>query len=388
MKNMAEDLEGAACQVCGANHLEGIPSYQRLMRVTSDCRPFANGGRLFQCKTCSAVQKVPDARWRADCDAIYAAYESYALSTGTEAAVCDADANVFAPRSEIVLRHVREATDLPAGDLPAQGRLLDFGCGSGPTSAAASKVLTGWSIDGFDQDRRAADALARIEGFDTLFTGALSVLPSRYDLIVLMHSLEHIPNCFETLAILATKLRPGGKIIVQVPDRNANPYDLLVADHIVHYDAASLYRMGLRAALSPVFMSRSWVAKELSLILDSSSPPCAAPDAGSVSAEAQVDWLSRSAEVFRAAARQRPLCIFGTSIVATWIGSLIGAPPDLYLDEDPAKIGRSLNGVSIAAPSDAPPGATVILAMGPSVAVRVMARLNALPVNFVAPPPV
>lgn len=378
---MSQDLETAECQVCGAKHLAEIPGYRLLARVTSDCRPFARGGRLFQCKNCSAVQKIQDVSWESDCAAIYANYDSYGLSMGVETAVCDANSNVFAPRSEIVLRHARAVLGLSDN-----GRLLDFGCGSGPTSLAASKILSGWSIDGFDQDRRAADALARIAGFDTLFTVDPSVMPARYDLIVLMHSLEHIPNGFNTLAVLATKLRPHGKIIVQVPDRNANPYDLLVADHIVHYDAASLYRMGSRAALSPIFIHKTWVAKELSLILDSSAPPCAAPDKETIRPEDQVNWLLHSAEVFRDAATRRPLCIFGTSIIATWIVSLIGAPPDLYLDEDPAKIGRSLNGVPIKAPSNAPSGATTILAMAPTVAKLVMTRLSSLPVKFVAAP--
>lgn len=370
------------CVVCGATSLDEVPHFSRLRRVTSDCRPFEGGGELRQCAQCGAVQKPDTPQWRAECARIYAAYDSYGVSDGAEQAVRSGDGSAFAPRSDIVLRRYRSSVAAPA-----RGRILDFGCGKGPTSRAAARVLAGWAIDGFDQDDRALATLAAIAGFDRLYTGDAAALPGNYDLIVLMHALEHIPSPLAMLELLAGKLAANGHILIEVPDREANPYDLLVADHVLHFDRRSLRSVGMKSGLAPVAISREWVAKELSMLLARTGVPDdpAVPE-DTLDPRRQVDWLLEVAGIARAAARHRPLCIFGSSIVGTWIASELPSAPDFYIDEDPGKVGRRLDGVPIVAPAEAPPGATVILAVAPAVAAGIAARLAPLGLSFVTVP--
>jgi len=372
----------SACEVCGGP-LAAIPGYGGLRRMTSDCRPFATGGSLYACASCGAVQKRNDEAWRADCATIYAMYDSYGLTGGAEQAVRSADGAEFGPRSEIVLRR------LEAGlSLPPTGRLLDFGCGRGVTARAVAPVLPGWTIDGFDQDDRARAELAEIAGFGRLYTSDPAQLPADYDVIVLMHALEHIPDPSAMLARLAGKLRSGGSIVCQVPDRRGNPYDLLVADHLMHFDTDSLLRVAARAGAGLVAEVRTWIPKELTLVMSPAglaSPPT--PALGEVDAAVQVEWLRQVAQLSVAATARGPFCIFGTSVVATWLASELPRAPTLYLDEDPAKIGRSLEGVPIVRPDEAPAGSTVLLALAPVTAMAVAHRFAALGVSFVLPPP-
>jgi hypothetical protein len=174
----------ATCQVCRGAPVVAISNFERLLRVTSDCRPFKREGKLCQCTACGAVQKLDDYQWRTDSAAIYGAYDSYGLSEGLEQSVRSSDGADFAPRSDIILRQLKAAVGLPE-----RGRILDFGCGKGPTSQAASRVLSGWSIDGFDQDNRALQVLSAIAGFSKFHSGDPAALPGDYDLIVLMHVL-------------------------------------------------------------------------------------------------------------------------------------------------------------------------------------------------------
>ena len=370
------------CRVCGAGRLVAVTGYAALARVTSDCKPFAPGGWLAQCADCSAVQKRDDAAWRADCAAIYGAYDNYSLSAGVEQAVRSGTTGAYGPRSELVLRAVAERIPLPA-----VGTLLDYGCGKGPTSTAAARVLPGWTIDGYDLDDRAADALRRISGFRRLYVGDPAAIDGRYDLIVLTHTLEHIPDARAALAALAPRLAPEGHVVVQVYDRVANPYDLIVADHMFHFDAPALHRLAEASGLSTTLLARNLVTKELTLV--ASAQRAAAPridPSPALEARAQVDWLLESAAACRRAAAQRPFGLFGTSIVATWLTSELGHAPDFYLDEDPAKQGLAMEGAPILAPADVPKGATVAFAMAPMVAAAVRERLRDLPVTFVLPP--
>jgi SAM-dependent methyltransferase len=370
------------CEVCQEEALEAIPAFGQLRRVASDARSFARGGELFQCRGCRAVQKGNTPAWQSDCAKIYAEYDSYGLVNGLEQAVRSGDGKQFSLRSEIVLRHLRSVADLPM-----VGRVLDFGCGRGPTTRAASRVLPGWSIDGFDLDERALPMLSQISGFGRLYVGDPEDLPRNYDLIILMHALEHIPDPVGLLRRLSRHLAPGGRILCQVPDRLQNPYDLLIADHLLHFDPASLAGVGRNSGL-PAKVVEGWVSKELTLIVspDVRELPARASTAADMPAARQVEWLLQVADTARQATRGREFCIFGTSIAATWIASELDATPVLYLDEDTVKIGLKMDGVPIVAPDVAPRGSVVLLPMAPAIAASVAGRLSGLGLNFVDMP--
>ena len=366
------------CAICGAALSNRIAGFEALQRVTSDCKPYPAGGSIAECGACGAVQKPGDAAWQADCDAIYGAYDNYSLTGGIEQSVRGGpDGQDYAPRSDLVLG----AYDRAFG-LPASGRMLDYGCGKGPTTRSAARILTGWTIDGYDLDRRAEDVLSAIPAFGSLFTGAPEDIPHRYDLIVLMHALEHIPDGPAVLAKLGRLLTPGGHIVVQVPNRIPNPFDLLVADHVVHFDPAALHGIARAAGLAPVVLAQDWVVKELSLVAGQGAD-VAQPEASGISAQDQVSWLKAVASTVKDAAAKRPFGIFGTSIIGTWMASELPAPPDFYLDEDPAKQGRAIDGVPILAPDQAPTGAVIAPAMAPQVARAVAQRLQPLGLHFV-----
>src|SRR5262249_3267109 len=150
--------------------------------------------------------------------------------------------------------------------LPEEGVLLDYGCGKGPTSTAAAKLMPGWSIDGYDLDARAKDVLQHIPGFRHLYAGDPPSIAGRYDLSVLTPTFEHIPDARQALAALGGKLNAGGRIIIQVYDRVANPYDLIVADHILHFDAVSLHHICETSGLATTLLARNMIAKELTLV--------------------------------------------------------------------------------------------------------------------------
>lgn len=371
----------ARCAVCGENLTGIITGFSTLHRVTSDCKPYPPGGKLSQCAQCGTVQKPNDAGWRAGCHSIYSNYENYGHSAGVEQSVRGGDDGAdFAPRSQLVLKAYRRQYSPPTA-----GRMLDYGCGMGPTTRAASEIFPDWTIDGFDLDRRAEATLNTIPGFGSLYSEDPSKIDQRYDLIVLMHALEHIPFAYKVLRDLTYLLNPGGHIVVQVPNRLANPFDLLVADHCIHFDPASLLGVAKQAGASAVQLSQSWVVKELSLVIGHGQP-IEEQGSSSMSAEDQTGWLSQVAAICREAAGHSKLGVFGTSITATWLCSELGRAPDFYVDEDPAKSGRSIDGVPILRPDEVDKDSHVLLAMAPEIAGSVARRLAHLNLNLIALP--
>jgi SAM-dependent methyltransferase len=100
--------------------------------------------------------------------------------------------------------------------LPAGSRILDVGCGDG----FHLKLLREfghptWQLEGVDTSDLAV-AAGRRSGF-VVHQGAVETLPleaARYDLALLIATIEHVPNPAEVLAAIRTLLRPGGRVAV------------------------------------------------------------------------------------------------------------------------------------------------------------------------------
>ncbi len=379
-------LAGFACHVCGAQELLDVPEYSRLPRVTSDCKPFPSGGCLAVCRRCSAVQKPADARWREEVASIYRDYDIYFQSGGVEQSVFDPTRGVPRLRSEVLLERLHAVR--PLGEA---GTVLDVGCGKGTFLRAFSKFRPDWRLFGHELSRANEHVLAGIPGFECLYTGPIPGLPGGFDLITLVHALEHFEDPVESLRDLAPKLAPGGLVVVEVPNAGASPFDLVVADHASHFTRDDLARLARRAGLTTLIVADDWMAKELSLVArrgDGAAVSPAATDTASVHdpMSRRLGWLRAMLEQARNAARGATgFGIFGTSIAAMWLFGEIGDGVAFFVDEDPSRL-RTLHGRPVVTPDRIPEGATVYLALLPEIAGAVAARIGRAGIRLEVPP--
>ncbi len=284
-------VSGHDCRICGDSALRELPEYRELARVTSDCKPWPAGGRLLACDICGAIQKLADWAWLGEIDRIYGQYEIYHQSGGAEQPIYDATSPSGTPRSLKLIKHLIE--NLRLGD---HGRILDFGCGTGVALRNFAAARPGWTLYGSELSDRALPALRKIPGFSKLYTCPPDEIPERFTLITLIHSLEHVLDPVATLKDLRSRVDDGGHVFVDVPDCGRNPYDLMVADHLLHLTLDSLRVTGERAGYRTVFLSDSLVSKELSWTghPDPKAKAVAMPDAraGMKLAREHLAWLA------------------------------------------------------------------------------------------------
>ncbi|WP_371580851.1 class I SAM-dependent methyltransferase [Streptomyces sp. NBC_01314] len=105
---------------------------------------------------------------------------------------------------------------------------LDVGTGHGHFPEAAREIHPYTSFDGLDPTRRIEQAweAGRVEeAYQGLLTDPeiTARLRARYDVVSMFHHLEHTADPREELRAAHTVLRPGGHLLLEVPDR-ARPF--------------------------------------------------------------------------------------------------------------------------------------------------------------------
>lgn len=143
------------------------------------------------------------------------------------------------------------------------GSLLDVGSGTGEVMMAARDA--GWTIQGVEPERTGARfALDRGLPVEVAMLEE-SGLPERsFDVVSAFHVLEHVPDTREFLRTLARWARPGGHVVIEVPNfrslqrrRLAQGWSgLRPLEHIVHFTPETLESAVRASGLTPE-LSRS-----------------------------------------------------------------------------------------------------------------------------------
>jgi SAM-dependent methyltransferase len=379
-------MDDRKCKVCATAALQEVSEFPLLPRVTSDCVIFRDGGRLLVCGECGAAQSPEDEQWLQEICEIYGSYSAYHQAGGMEQYVFDAESGARRPRSEVILEKL-----LAVADVPRSGTVLDIGCGNGWTLKAFSSQ-GGWRLCGLELSDRNLPRLQSITGFEALYTGEIADIPRKFEIVTMVHALEHFQAPVSALRAVGSILAPGGRLFVEVPNAAANPFDYLVADHMLHFSPASLSALAAKAGYRVDVLATDWVNRELSL----TATPGAAITAGSRHQAAdvaarirgQIGWLRRFVdEARKAAAAAQTFGLFGTSIAGTWLCGVLGDAVSFFVDEDPHRIGRSHMGRPILGPAQVPRGSVLFIALLPKIAGAIAERLNPNGFELRLPPP-
>ena len=372
------------CKICEIGRLEPIKAYAELPRVTSDCKPWPAGGAMCWCADCGAVQKLADEKWFDEIDRIYKAYQIYNLSDGSEQVIFS-DAGVATPRSQKLVDFVlTNAASKPTG------QLIDIGCGNGSALMNFSSALPTWKLYGSELSDKAKSNLQRLPNFGELYTGPVDDIQQRFDVVTMIHSLEHMPDPLVSLREASRLLKEGGTLFVEIPNVVTSLFDLLVADHLVHFSPAHLGYLASRAGFSTSILRDDVLPKEITLVARRDvGSTLGRPDPALTRAlaEANVAWLGRViGEARRSSGEADKFGIFGTSISGMWLYGALGDRVSFFVDEDATRVGKSFEGIPILAPHQVPAGHTVFIPLLPDVAKRVAARHAGSAVNYVEPP--
>lgn len=343
--------------------------------MTSDCKPWPKGGRLCVCPACGCVQKALDETWFSETERIYGAYSIYYQSDGVEQAIFESASGRPSLRSVRLLEVLRDRVLLPD-----MGRLLDVGCGNGAFLKAFGESAPQWTAAGTELNDRYRTSVEAICGVEALHTCSPAEVPGSFDVISIIHALEHIPGPRDFLANIREKLNDEGLLLIEIPNCGQTCFDLLVADHCTHFTAATATSVIGGAGYEIVSLDTDLVPKELTIIARKTADRQnvhaqmpAFPSAGSPADS--VRWLRSVVDSARSLSEKGTFGLFGTSIAATWLFGELDGSVDFFVDEDPHRAGKTHMGLPIHCPSEVPAESRVFLALPGAQANSVRTRL-------------
>ncbi|MDX1931233.1 MAG: class I SAM-dependent methyltransferase [Capsulimonadales bacterium] len=195
--------DGSFCAVCGetaTTHWRTAPDN------------LVGGNRTFtavRCVRCGLVRLSP----RPDADTMGRAYaaSTYARAEGDDRTV------ELGKRLDRFFEKQADRAVTAYGSRPP-GRLLDVGCGDGRFLDAMQQ--RGWRVEGLETDPVAA-GLARRRTESVIHEAYLedaSIPAAGFEMVSLLHVLEHVPDPRETLTAAFRALKPDGMLLLALPN--------------------------------------------------------------------------------------------------------------------------------------------------------------------------
>lgn len=358
-----------SCHTCGGELTEFFSSTLPFS-VSSNSLPINAVTRIHECRTCQLLQKTPDS--------VYASYVDYSFFDNNPRAdkLIFTNEGTYRSRSEIVAELIFNRMGIDR-----QLRLLEIGCHRGAFLSVVSSLAPHYESHGYDLDPSYATLIQQICGPGTYHHGDLGQVPGTFDVIVLIHTFEHIQHPGAVLKTIDQLLSCNGLLVIVVPDVLSNPVDLFVIDHASHFAAPVLERTldakGFRGR------SRTDIIKNEQIILAGKETLESETSSESVSYDAIQQALLHLEQCIRAIPADESL-IFGTAVIAGLLAGALGDRCIGFIDDSPFQIGNRLLGKAII-PIEEARGKRVVLGVAEHLAGGIAERLRRVDAEVINP---
>ncbi|WEK35175.1 MAG: class I SAM-dependent methyltransferase [Candidatus Pseudobacter hemicellulosilyticus] len=229
-------VQYTVCPACQSNSIQPV-------LTVKDYTVSQENFEIWECDQCTLrfTQAVPDE------GAIgrYYQAEDYISHTNTNKGLVN---RLYHTVRSITLKNKRKLIKQVSGR--NTGQLLDVGAGAG--AFAAFMQRSGWQVIGLEPDPDTRQRAREQYGLNLHETSELFRLPEgHFDVITLWHVLEHVHSLHEYLRQLKLLLKPGGTLLIAVPNYTSGDathygafwaaYD--VPRHLYHFSPLSMRRL-------------------------------------------------------------------------------------------------------------------------------------------------
>jgi len=227
----------------------------------SDLSDFEGRANLVKC-SCGLVQKILSPEY---VDELESSYRHYGKEINSTARITPLPVLEFGSKHELISNWIVQELREDNKEFP---ELLDWGCGNLDLLCKIKERTSERSIklSGFDKFLK---PIIKSQNFGIDFLESMSDSRSRdvlYDYVSAIHVLEHATNLPREIESILSVLKDDGKIFIQVPNLDANPYDIYVADHTHHFTSNSLSKTLEKQGIEILSLDSRISSKEISIL--------------------------------------------------------------------------------------------------------------------------
>jgi 2-polyprenyl-3-methyl-5-hydroxy-6-metoxy-1,4-benzoquinol methylase len=245
-------------------------------------------------------------------------------------------------------------------DLPSQGKLLDFGAGTGAFLKYFSQAFPDWEVTAIEPGGGYAQLSENpriVQAFNAPYYQL--DLNIEFDAVVVMSVLEHVADPLGALRWIHRHLKPGGWLLMQHPNFAFLPGDLFCADHInkmtVPYTRELCECVGFNFLAEDTELLPFYFAFSKDKARGGTLPDCYARNVA-IAAEcehiAQKTLAAVDAAVQSAVSKKKSAAIFGTSPIGSMAHLVLGCKQSIacFVDENKNVWGREIDGLPVVGP--------------------------------------
>ena len=321
------------CLICKSNKQTILKS--KFKFVSSDIKKVKYLSNFFICENCGCLQKKLNKNYFKNIDTIYKDYEGFSkynqidqrkVVEGNSSSRCELLFKKFLNKKKYteILDYGSSngAMLLPYIGLNKKLYATDLKCNLNPKIIKNKNFIKFINIKNFKNSKK------------------------KYDLITMIHVLEHLHKPREVLSNIAKKLKKDGIIFIQIPNFLLNPFDLCVYDHTIHFDKDSINRLAKICNLKIIKIDDKLMNGEFSIILKKINKSI---DIKKINfpIHKKINYFNDFKKKISQIKNIKSFSLLGTSISSLSImHNFKGKIKNVY-DEDIAKIGKKFEGKSI-----------------------------------------
>ena len=239
-------MENVSCNLCGADNTQ-VMFYVRDRNVRG-----SSSFKIVKCKDCGLVYLNP----RPDNEEIRNCYPPWYHSRAQAKTVNLEKTWIWGIPWEKAMKKKAE----PILRYKKKGAILDIGCGDGSLLRYMKDL--GWQAFGVDFNERSSRYAREVLGLN-VFSGRLEEIDYKanfFDVIILFHVLEHLPDPSETLKRVRSLLKKNGFLLIEVPNFGSFEARLFKSKwngisaplHLYHFTPKTLGNMLKKCSLAPL----------------------------------------------------------------------------------------------------------------------------------------